>query len=291
MLDAETGNDPDDGFILVSHKRNRKKAQKSNQSHLYKEEVLLTSFDRMSLSGSPSVADRLVAIERQKVEIMRDIFPRIKRLNFIQRLYSANLKGVVDLVCYGVGSLDRTISQSQFALGLLLMSDLSVRDAFIYDPLMDEHDLAVCKEYKVNVISENEFGKRSVCEHHESADFVLFWMPHCPLGLYDNLLEVNFNRADLSKIIIIGNNFDSYHSRMLDADFQGKSPYIHRLFANDCIEIENFPLQNDNAFSDLSIHRFCESKLPDADDSTFWSTGDVDKLSDSEIVNNKRIYR
>jgi len=44
----------------------------------------------------------------------------------------------------------------------------------------------------------------------------LFFMPHCPLVLYENVLEANWTSVNLNKIIILGNSFNRYTPYALD---------------------------------------------------------------------------
>jgi hypothetical protein len=39
---------------------------------------------------------------------------------------------------------------------------------------------------------------------------ILFFMPHCPILLYDNVLQANWTPANLKKIIILGNSFKEH---------------------------------------------------------------------------------
>jgi hypothetical protein len=45
---------------------------------------------------------------------------------------------------------------------------------------------------------------------------MLFFMPHCPIALYENVLEANWTSLNLNKIIILGNSFNDRTQYHLD---------------------------------------------------------------------------
>lgn len=78
---------------------------------------------------------------------------------------------------------------------------------YIFDPVMTELDKELCAIYKLDIIQENEQGKRAVEQS------TLFYMPHCGRGLYSNTLSANWTAQQLPLITIIGNRFDMYVGR------------------------------------------------------------------------------
>lgn len=89
-------------------------------------------------------------------------------------------------------------------------------------------------------------------------------MPHCPLGLYDDILRDNFTKESIPKICLVGNTFQNYKDRMSDKEFQLRAPYIFHCWNH----IHSIPfeasenLETMNAFSDLSLQ--------------FWTTTESD---------------
>lgn len=78
---------------------------------------------------------------------------------------------------------------------------------YIFDPVMTELDKELCQLHDIEMIKENENGKRSVTKE------TLFYMPHCGRGLYSNTLSANWNTEQLSLLTVIGNRFDMYVGR------------------------------------------------------------------------------
>lgn len=179
-----------------------------------------------------------------------------------------------DLVSYGLGSFTSRVSIAQLALIILIMKEFDIGQSLIYDPLMDLVDEAILKEYSISKIDKNERAY-----HPIDARPTIFWMPHCPLGLYDNLIESNFSYGKLEKIMIIGNNFGSYHDRLRIADLAKKAPYVSWIFPYmdiSCIkEREQWIVE----FSDVAIHLVNLQKLPEV------PLPSMKKVVDNEIVN------
>ena len=82
-------------------------------------------------------------------------------------------------------------------------------------------------------------------------DQTLFYMPHCPLGLYNNVIASNWERKKLEKIILVGNRLDFYDerydvSRILDTCYS----HSYELIGIQCFK-------NVNIFSkqQSSLHR------------------------------------
>jgi len=128
----------------------------------------------------------------------------------------------VDIVCYGIGSIEKSIiSQYQFALVLILRDLFEITGkAYAYDPVSTPVDLEILLHYEINTIDANEKAKRPIINQ------TLFYMPHCPLGLYNNVIASNWERKKLEKIILVGNRLDFYDETMSTSLLNSKAPYI-----------------------------------------------------------------
>ena len=51
----------------------------------------------------------------------------------------------------------------------------------------------------------------------------LFYMPHCELFMYDNLLAANWNAKDLANVVVFGNSFAGYDDRLMKATLVAKA--------------------------------------------------------------------
>ena len=50
---------------------------------------------------------------------------------------------------------------------------------------------------------------------YTTKECTLFYMPHCGIAMYNNLLWANWDPSTLSKIAIIGNRFSGYNQRYI----------------------------------------------------------------------------
>ncbi|ORE08964.1 hypothetical protein BCV72DRAFT_74768 [Rhizopus microsporus var. microsporus] len=170
-----------------------------------------------------------------------------------------------DIVCYGIGSMQKSKNaQYQFILALILRDLLNIPGKmYIFDPVMTELDKELCAIYKLDIIQENEQGKRAVEQS------TLFYMPHCGRGLYSNTLSANWTARQLPLITIIGNRFDMYVGSQLEKDLIRECPFL--IPATDILKMVAFPKEFDNnqIFNDLSIQTFPKETVRKIDDS-FW---------------------
>lgn len=116
-------------------------------------------------------------------------------------------KSISQIVCYGVGNFwsNHSAPLWQLTCALAIRSYLKVPMHY-FDPCMStqEAELLVAKD--VLIISENEKGKRIV----DAPTF--FFMPHCPMMLYTNVLHTNWEH--LEHVIILGNSLSTYANRL-----------------------------------------------------------------------------
>ena len=91
------------------------------------------------------------------------------------------------------------------------------------------------KHFHINILNENERGKRCVDRNQQftfdsevpcsdtsipsPASTTLFYMPHCPMRLYSNVLWANWKPEHLmnGRLIFLGNSFTAYDYRILDS--------------------------------------------------------------------------
>ncbi|GAB5367240.1 hypothetical protein AAMO2058_001212900 [Amorphochlora amoebiformis] len=80
------------------------------------------------------------------------------------------------------------------------------RRVFVFDPVFSILEKEVIQELGFEIIPINEQGK------HKSERCTLFYMPHCPRGMYNNVLWANWGRR-LERVIILGNSLTAYAER------------------------------------------------------------------------------
>ncbi|KAG2192222.1 hypothetical protein INT47_012458 [Mucor saturninus] len=238
----------EDGFVKVERFKykpvtNKKKEQK---------EEYLTFKD----SEDWTIEDVTTTLKNRKEALFSMVFD--------DHLLSTN---PFDIVCYGIGSIQKSKNaQYQFVLALLLRDLLKIPGTmYIFDPVMTDLDKELCQLHNMEIIKENESGKRSVEKD------TLFYMPHCGRGLYSNTLSDDWNKDQLARLTIIGNRFDMYVGSQLEKDLVRVCPYL--IPAVKIADVVSFPKEFDNnqIFNDLSIQTFPKKTLEGLSD-TFWES-------------------
>ena len=102
-------------------------------------------------------------------------------------------------------------SHMQLAFAILLREKFQwVNDIVVYDCVLSFVDRRSINQLDCTCLSVNEQGRRTVDRP------TLFCMPHCPIALYENVLEANWTSLNLNKIIILGNSFNNHTQYHLD---------------------------------------------------------------------------
>ncbi|CAO0791713.1 unnamed protein product [Mucor circinelloides] len=245
----------DDGFVKVERFKykpvtNNKKKSKKNSKYTFKD------------SDDWNIDDISLNLKQRKEALINSRFYKDLLVIFDEHLISTKPH---DIVCYGIGSVQKSKNaQYQFVLALLLRELLKIPGTmYIFDPVMTELDIELCKLHEIEIIAENEDGKRLADKP------TLFYMPHCGRGLYSNTLSANWNKQHLSNVTIIGNRFDMYVGSQLEKDLKRECPYL--IPAVDILDVVLFPKEFDNnqIFSDLSIQTFPKETV-DKLEPDFW---------------------
>lgn len=129
------------------------------------------------------------------------------------------------IVCYGIGNFAVHLSAAmwQFAGALCLRDFLqglqelrssseesrkTKVDMSFFDPCTTTMESHILEELEIENHSTNERGK-----HPLNNIPTLFFMPHCPVRLYGNVLWANWNVLDL--VFCFGNSLRTYHERTI----------------------------------------------------------------------------
>ena len=115
----------------------------------------------------------------------------------------------LQVVLYGIGELEPTkhereaeVSHLQLAFVILLKERFEwVNDIVVYDPCLSPLEQKAISAFDCTFLAVNEFGRRTVDRP------TLFFLPHCPALLVNNILSANWTTANLNKIIVLGNSF------------------------------------------------------------------------------------
>ena len=113
------------------------------------------------------------------------------------------------IVLYGVGVMtpdkenpvDVEPNHMHLCLAILLREKFDwVHDIVVYDPVLSTMEKEAINAFDCNCLSFDENCRRTVNRP------TLFFMPHLPIFLTENVLEANWSPENLNKIIILGKN-------------------------------------------------------------------------------------
>ncbi|GER53668.1 protein SENSITIVITY TO RED LIGHT REDUCED 1 [Striga asiatica] len=116
----------------------------------------------------------------------------------------------MEMVIYGIGSIDSfEPPRLQLALAILMKRSFDwVGGIQVFDPIISLTESRVLTSLGCEVLSVNEQGRRPVVRP------TLFFMPHCEVELYDNLLQANWGLDPLSRMVLFGNSFSEYEQQV-----------------------------------------------------------------------------
>jgi hypothetical protein len=192
----------------------------------------------------------------------------IESSKFLAALEEAALRGPPpsSIVCYGIGNFgvkQTTPSASMWqlvcALQLRTMFQKQGVEVVMYyfEPFMTSEEAVLLEHLSLEVIRENERGRRVVKEP------TVFFMPHCPLVLYSNLLFAN--RDCLQNLVILGNSLFAYAHRLQKSCH---TRFLRKLlpFVSEttiCIpneDVKSFSGHFEQAFNDQAVIRFKDTQ-------------------------------
>lgn len=185
-----------------------------------------------------------------KLEISRtDLFDSVKA-SLTESLSALKNPKILEIVSLGLGKLgESTTSRYQFAL-LLCLKDLYNLKVFVYDPIFKEDDISLLNHFEINVLKDNTEGKYKV-----QNNTVLFYLPHCPKQLSNNLVWANWG-LKLSYCIIIANSFKKIVEQCSTRTLKISAEYIAKIEPH----VLELPIINSfkyfEIFNDTSIHIF-----------------------------------
>ncbi|KAG6447902.1 SRR1-like protein [Manduca sexta] len=254
-----------DGFQIVKSKR----STKNKQTKVPPKNLQFHGED-VNIDVATSVCRIQSSVEELKVsEYFKSITNTVSNL-----LQSSN---GVEIVCFGLGHIAEC-NISRYQLGLLLcLKDLCKAEKVLaHDPIFYKSECAVLKELGIDVIAENNEG----CYVISDEKITIFYLPHCPKQLTNNLLWSNWT-VNLSNCILICNSFTSLVERQPSRVLSETVPYIQKIFPHTSEVILENNFQFTDIFNDISIHHFPKEKLEKLE-SDFWINKEKPSYNNTE---------
>ncbi|KAF7268753.1 SRR1-like protein [Rhynchophorus ferrugineus] len=239
-----TATNLDDVFTKVSYKRKGKIKNKINKnSNIYTFDNCDTTF-----IDKDKIIRRIVVAKEEF--LATGVYESFTAL-LTEGLTILKKPKISKIVCFGLGHVSElTISRYQFVL-LLCLKELYKLEVLLYDPVFNENDIFVLKYFGMIVESKNIEGKYLVTDNKTT----LFYLPHCPKQLLNNLLWANWGLS-LSCCIIISNSINKVVEDHTIKELSISGEYIAKIspYALELGLVNNFKFFE--VFNDTSLHFF-----------------------------------
>lgn len=163
---------------------------------------------------------------------------------------------IKELYCLGLGHIgERIIPRYQLGLLLCLKDKYNVT-IFVHDPIFYEQEKEILKSFGLIILDENKEGKYT----SKIDTTTVFFLPHCPKQLTNNLLWSNWN-LNLKNCIIIANSFNNIVDDIPKHSLIENCGYLLKILPYT-VEL---PIINTfkyfDVFNDTAIHVFPVQKL------------------------------
>lgn len=200
---------------------------------------------------------------------MKNIREEIEVSEFYNKIITSleksfDQKSIQEVVCLGIGRIgDCLIAKHQFALIQLIARHFQIDSLSFYDPVLTDQEKTILNYFNYTVLTENQEGKYLVDRQ------TLFYLPHCPKQLTNNLLWTNWKPDNLRNLTLISNSFKTIIEETPERLLRPNAFYIIESSSFvDEIEIEN-TFKFDDIFNNFSIQYFEETKLLEIEEN-FW---------------------
>lgn len=233
-----------DEFILVTKSGKRSKKQKVNRISNPQ------SSDDFDLDKCIKKLENYKSQELEHSEFIEKVLKQLEEV-FKERK-------VKEVICLGIGRVSEdTISKYQLLFILIVQEKFKIDKIKFYDPVLDENDRKVLSHFGCEVLTENTEGK------YKAEEPTLYYLPHCPKQITNNLLYSNWNTKALKNLVLICNSFKSIIESTPERLLRPNAHYLLEIssYVKE-IDIHNCFRFND-IFNDLSIHHFQPGHIPD----------------------------
>uniref|UniRef100_A0A336M8X1 CSON013795 protein n=1 Tax=Culicoides sonorensis TaxID=179676 RepID=A0A336M8X1_CULSO len=200
----------DETFTLVTHKKTRGRKSLGNKDNKLQPVRTFPFTERNSCQSTSTDKNKTLKLVQESVHEIKSsqLWKKLESiLKENKKLTDPEIQR--ELICFGLGSLSSYISRNQLGLGLLIAQQFNIRISKYSDPCFTPQDIEVLLELGNQVVSENLEGKY-LC----NCNYVtVFYLPHCPKQLVNNLLWCNWNPEILENVILITNSFETIIER------------------------------------------------------------------------------
>jgi hypothetical protein len=201
-------------WIVVKHEKRIEQKPKRQRPHKARNsQMRAVSLDFDHSAPNPQIIHDRLKVNYESMTSSLLVAETVCLMDkFFSQLRHSSSKIIVQAL--GIGNISHSrSSQLQFAyfrhiidhINPILKSDESYHqlsvEARLYDPLMSTDEVDLCEKYKILVDKANNKGKYVI----NSDSIYVYFMPHCPYQLYNNVIWSHW--LSLERLIIIGNRY------------------------------------------------------------------------------------
>lgn len=171
----------------------------------------------------------------------------------------SQLKKASEIICLGIGRIaECSIAKHQLAFISLIGKHFGIKTIKFFDPVLSKHEHQLIEKLNYEVLTENKEGK------FKAVQSILFFLPHCPKQITNNLLFANWNPDNIKNLVLICNSFQKIIDTTPERFLRPNGHYILEInqFASEKEIDNNFRFTD--IFNDFSIVSFPSDKLDKA---------------------------
>jgi len=186
-------------------------------------------------------------------------------------------KQVEEVICLGIGRISQClIAKHQLAFISAIQKRFDVALIKFFDPVLSADEKKLLELLQHKVLTENTEGK------YLAQRPTLFFLPHCPKQITNNLLFTNWNPENIQNLTLICNSFTSIVQSAPERFLRPNAHFILEIqpFVSE-LEVEN-NFRFTDIFNDFSIHSFASEKLKNLP-TTYWSDPPDPKYSEEDL--------
>ncbi|KAK7467085.1 hypothetical protein VKT23_004145 [Stygiomarasmius scandens] len=130
------------------------------------------------------------------------------------------------VICLGLGSpSNSSISRAQlgFLLDVCNVLKIAYTKVTVYDPVFTEEDRALFNGFEFQTPPSSESLDVTI------DDPTIFFMPHCDMELYENVLRKNWTRERLTNLVLVSNQLEAYVENNPARKLEDKAPALLRI--------------------------------------------------------------
>jgi len=186
-------------------------------------------------------------------------------------------KEIREIICLGIGKISEcSIAKHQLALISVIKKLFDIPAIKFFDPVLSADEKKLLELLQFEVLTENTEGK------YLAQQPTLFYLPHCPKQITNNLLFTNWNPENIQNLFLICNSFSSVVQSTPERLLRPNAHYILEInpYVSE-IEFEN-NFRYSDIFNDFSAHSFTSEKLQNLP-STFWKDHPEPRYSEEDL--------